>query len=177
MTPGKIWKLMLQKKAFQIWEVAEELHKAYPFLSQKWIRDRIRDFVKTQIESGALVQVHTDPPVFAVKKHESEWKKYAVWSTCPVCASSFLPQNPQEKYCSKKCRQRAEYERKKEKKKEYLRQRKDLTRKASRNYKQKLQSLTPARKKGTWTNEELEYLRSEYQRKGKLTRQDLVRIA
>ena len=177
MTPGKIWKLMLQKKVFQIWEIAEELQKLYPFLPKKWVRDKVREFVKTQIDNGAVVQVYQDPPVFAVSKYANEWKKYASFSTCPVCSSSFLPQTPQQIYCSETCREKADYERKKDKKKEYLKTRKDLTRKASRKYKQKLQAMTPAKKRGPWTQEELELLKREYEKKGHLTRTDLVRIA
>jgi len=177
MTPGKIWKLMLQKKVFQMWEIVEELQKSYPYLPKKTIKERVRDFVKTQVENGALVQVVSDPLIFAVKKYADEWKKHARFNICPLCGSSFLPQNSQQVYCSEKCRERADYERKKDRKKEYLRERKDLTRKASRRYKQRLQALTPAKKRGTWTKEELEFLKQEYERKGHLTRQDLVSIA
>ncbi len=153
MTPGKIWKLMLQKKVFQIWEIAEELQKLYPFIPKKWIRDKVREFVKTQIDNQALVQVCQDPPVFAVSKYASEWKKYASFNKCPVCGSSFLPQTPQEIYCSKKCAN-----------KEY----------AKRKWKK---VKPPTRQNKPWTDKEILLLKNEIRRKGRLTAKDLRELA
>lgn len=153
MTPGKIWKLMLQKKAFQIWEIAEELQKLYPFIPKKWIRDKVREFVKTQINNNALMQVSLDPPVFAIKKFAGEWKKYARFNTCPICGSSFLPQNPQEIYCSKKCAGK-EYARRKWRK-----------------------VKPPKRLNKHWSEEELEMLKEEIRKKGKLSAKDIRELS
>ena len=153
MTPGRIWKIMLQKKVFQIWEIAEELRRLYPFLPKKWIRNKVREFVRTQIENGALVQVHNNPPLFAIKKHADEWKKHARFSRCPVCGSSFLPQNPQEIYCSKKCAE-----------KEY----------AKRKWKK---VKPPKRLNKHWSEEELGILKEEIRKKGKLSAKDIRELS
>ena len=178
MMPHHILEKVLELKVFQMWELVDELSKDWDFiLTRKRIKDRVRTWIKNNIETGFVKVVSREPLIFAVKEYAKEWREHVRLRTCPVCGKEFLPLKSQTLYCSSKCRQRAEYERRRESKKEYLRQRKDLTRKASKKYKQKLQSLTPAKKKGVWTQEELELLRSEYKKKGQLTRQDLVSIA
>ncbi len=148
MTPGKIWKLMLQKKVFQIWEIAEELQKLYPFLPKKWIRDKVREFVKTQIDNGAIVQVFQEPPIFAVSKYANEWKKYVQKRTCETCGKKFIPFRPEQVHCSVKCRER-----------------------------KKATPLPPQKTQKKWTKEEEELLKKLLKEKEKLKKGDLTEIA
>ncbi len=168
----------IELKVFQLWELTEELRKDWDYLyTTAQIKNRVRDWVKNNLEAGFLETVSREPLIFAIKECADSWKEHLRYMTCPVCREEFLPKKSQTVYCSDACRKKAEYEKGKNKKKEYLRQRKDLTRRASRRYKQKLQAMTPAKKRGPWTQKELELLISEYKGKGKLSRRDLVRIA
>ena len=178
MLHADIWEKAYKLKVFQIWELTEEVYKDWEgIFSKKVVKDRVASFVASQLKANALIKVNNEPPIFTFPEFVNEWKKYLRFNICPVCGRSFLPKTPQQVYCSEECREKADYEKKKDKKKQYLKQRKDLTRKASRKYKQKLQAMTPSKKRGKWEKEELEILKQEYRRKGKLTRQDLVRIA
>ena len=95
---------MLQKKVFQMWEIVEELRKEHTYLPERLIRDKVRDFVRAQVESRALVQVEKDPPVFAVRRYEKEWQNYLRLRRCPVCGSPFLPAQSTQELCSPECK-------------------------------------------------------------------------
>ena len=175
---GAIWKVMVEKKVFTQREIVEELlkNKYYSFLGKSFIKNKVRDFVRQQVLKGSLVQV--EDGIFALIHFAKDWERYISYKECEICSSSFIPKNSQEKYCSDKCKNRADYLQKKEKKKQYLKTRKDLTRKASNKYKAKLQQMTSGNKrKGKWTIEELERLKEFIKEKGRLTKLELVKIA
>lgn len=147
MTPGKIWKLMLSKKVFQIWEIAEELQKEYPFLPRKYIRDTVREFVKTQMKNGALVQVSPHPPVFAITKYAGEWRRYVLKRKCAYCGDEFIPIHPDQLHCSVICKER-----------------KNAT------------PLPPQKEKRKWTKEEEDLLRRYIEGKERLTKKEITAI-
>lgn len=168
----------IELKVFQLWELTKELRKDWDYLyTSAQIKGRVRDWIKNNLSAGFLETVSREPLIFAIKDCRENWREHLRYIACPICGREFLPRKSQTIYCSDKCRGKAEYKKKRDKKKEYLKQRKDLIRRASQRYKQKLQELTPASKRGRWSPEELEILRNEYEKKGHLTRADLVKIA
>jgi len=154
MLHADIWEKAYKLKVFQIWELTEEVYKDWEgIFSKKVVKDRVTSFVASQIKANALIKVNKRPPVFAFPEFADEWKKYISFNTCPVCGSSFLPQNPQEIYCSKKCAN-----------KEY----------AKRKWKK---VKPPTRQNKPWTDKEILLLKKEIRRKGRLTAKDLRELA
>lgn len=177
MTFGDVYQKAYKLRVFQIWQLTDELEKDWGFLGRSFVKERVKSWLKTQLKAGTVLKVNKEPPIFTFSEFKSDWIHFLRKKTCLICNEEFIPKNSQEKYCSEKCKSAAEYQQKKEYKKQYLKQRKDLTRKASRNYTQRLQQKTVATKKGRWTDEELKILRNAYLQKGKLSKKDLVDIA
>jgi len=177
MTAGDVYEKAFYLKVFQIWELVKALEEDWGFLGRSYVKTRVESWVANQFRYGFIKKINNHPPIFAFIEFSNNWKEYVRYKTCPICSSSFIPKNSQEKYCSDQCKARADYLQKKEKKREYLKARKDLTRKASNKYKAKLQQMTTPRKKGKWSIEEVEFLLNAIKEKGKLSKKDLVEIA
>ena len=154
MLYADIWEKAYELKVFQPWELTQEMLKTWEGIyAKKVIKDRVLSFIASQLRGKALVKVNTKPPVFAFPEYANEWKKHARFSRCPICGSSFLPQNPQEIYCSKKCAE-----------KEYA--------------KRKWKKLKPERRQSKkWTRKEIETLKKEIRKKGKLSAKDIRELS
>lgn len=170
MTHGDIYKKAYQLKVFRQFELVEELMKDWGFLGRNFVKTRVESWIITQIRHQTLVRVED---YFALPEFAENWQSYIRTKTCPVCGSQFVPKNSQEIYCSETCKGKAEYQQKKDKKKEYLKTRKDLNRKAVKNYRTKLQSQTQSGSQKKWQDWEIELLKSM----GKLTKKDMVEVA
>lgn len=53
MTHGEIYEIAYRLKAFQIWELVEELMKSWDFLGKKVIKDRVTSWLAIQIKHGS----------------------------------------------------------------------------------------------------------------------------
>lgn len=177
MTVGEIFIAAYKLRAFQIWQLTQELEKDWGFLGKSYIKERVKSWIATQLKHKALIKVLDEPAIYTFSEFADFWQELIQKQTCPICNTSFIPKNSQEKYCSKECKAKAEYQQKKEYKKQYLKNRKDLSRKASKKYTKKLQEMTKPVKKGKWSKEELQTLQMAYLQKGKLSKKDLVEIA
>ena len=177
MTLGEIFETAYSLKVFQLWQLQKKLEENWGFLGKAYIKERVKSWLTTQLKYEAVIKVSNNPPIFAFPEFTENWQELIQKQTCSICNTPFIPKNSQEKYCSDSCRAKAEYQQKKEYKKKYLRQRKDLSRKASKKYSKKLQEMTAGTKKGRWSKEELQTLQMAYMQKGKLSKKDLVEIA
>lgn len=177
MTAGDIYKSAYKLKVFQQWQLIEELMKDWDFLGRSFVKIRVESWLINQLKHKTIIKVSKNPVVFALPEFADKWQEYIKKQTCLVCNKNFIPKNSQEKYCSEACKGKAEYQQKKEYKKQYLKQRKDLVRKASRNYTKKLQSMTKSLKRGKWSKEELTVLQTAHIQKGKLSKKDILEIA
>lgn len=153
MTHGEIYETAYRLKAFQVWELVEELLKNWDFLGRRFVKDRVNSWLALQVRHQAVVKVHSDPPIFALKEFSDCWQSHLRHRTCPVCKKSFLPQKSQTVYCSQKCAD-----------KEY----------AKRKWK-KLKARR--RKPKRWNRQDTELLKKIIREKGKLTTQDFRELA
>ena len=153
MTHGEIYKKAYELKVFQVWELIEELLKEWNFLGRNFIKERVTSWLALQVRHEAVVKVNSNPPIFAIKEFSENWKKYLRYKTCPVCGKEFLPKKSQTIYCSERC--------------------------ANRQYaKRKWQKVKPeGRRHRKWTQKELEILRETIRKKGRLSTQDIKRLA
>ena len=106
MTHGEIYEKAYRLKAFQVWELIEELLKDWGFLGKKFVKDRVKSWLAIQLRHGALVKVSSNPPIFAFPEFAQSWEEYLRYRTCPVCSKEFLPSQPTQELCSPSCRQK-----------------------------------------------------------------------
>lgn len=170
MTDGQIWAIMLRKRIFTAFDILNEINPSSYI--RPYIKERVRSIITGQIKTGALKIIEPSIPVLAVPD-VSDYEIDNYKAICPVCGQKFFRKNSQEKYCSESCKGKVAYIQQKEKKKQYLRKRKDLSRKAAKRYTEKLQSATGTKGQKRWEQWEIELL----QKLGKLTKKQMVEVA
>jgi predicted nucleic acid-binding Zn ribbon protein len=149
MRTSEIFVLIEELKVFQLNEIVDRLLEEWDFLGRTHVKTKVQSAVYSWLRYGIIVKVNKEPPVFALKDYAGNWKDYySGIKTCPVCGTTFLSRRgKQDRYCSKKCYEKAKTKRRKEK-----------TRERVKNY---LHSAdTTAINKGKmWTQREIEILR------------------
>ena len=160
MRKSDIWIVIEDSKVFQLSEIVEVLLKEWEFLGKNYVRNKVQSAVYSWITCGLIVKVNDAPPVFALKKYAGNWKEhYSGIKTCPVCGTPFISKRgEQDRYCSKKCYEKAKTRRSKEK-----------TRERVKNYLHSADS-TAVNKYKEWTEKDIEILR-KLKEKGKSCRE------
>jgi hypothetical protein len=97
MTDGKIWEIMLRLRVFTPWMVLKELNP--PSFLRKYVKEKIRSLINTQIRSGILRVLNDNPPVFGFPGESVEKVK----RRCQVCGKKFIPTQDRDQHCSTEC--------------------------------------------------------------------------
>ena len=111
---------MDELKVFQISELVDYLMEEWDFLGRKTIKTRVESTVYSCLKDRTLVRINKEPPVFALPRYADNWQEYYTGiKTCPVCGTPFLSRRgKQDRYCSRKCYEKAKAKRRREKTRE-----------------------------------------------------------
>jgi len=152
----RIYEAILERKYFRISDITEELWNEYgEIFPRSFIRNKVRNFVEVMVGQGLLkVLPEYDPPIFENPASGETKPLNELLKKCPVCGKDFFPRRgKQDKYCSRKCYEKAKTKR-----------RKADTRKRVRNYMHSADEKAERRGK-QWTPSEDQLLRKLIEKK------------
>jgi len=158
----KIYELILKRRYFRISDITEELSEEYgEVFPRSFLRQKVKDFVEVMLGQGLLkVLPEYDPPIFENPIAPETKPLRELLKKCPVCGKDFFPRRgKQDKYCSRKCYEKAK-----------ARRRRLSTRKRVRKYMHSADATAVNHYK-TWTREEEQFL---MENKGKLTYREIA---
>jgi hypothetical protein len=172
-----VYEAVLPKRVFTVAQIVSELMERPEFSiwGREFVRKRVEQALKEFLSQGVIRLYSSDPVrVFLnpIGTEELDTKAF-----CRICGEEFFPLKSNQVYCSKRCRDKADYYAKYESKKVLLRERKYTT-KYKREAYARFRELNEAlrQKTGRWSNEELEILRQAMERKS-LSKEEIISIA
>jgi len=110
----RIYEEILKRRYFRVSDITEELFAEYgEIFPRSFVREKVRSFVEKMVGQGLLkVLTEYDPPIFENPIAEERRSLRELLRKCPVCGKDFFPRRgKQDKYCSRKCYEKAKAKR------------------------------------------------------------------